>query len=121
MIQLCITDGIEIHNEMTFNFLHMAVTQGKIVRWFSVQVMCLSGSWFQERKLSLQQLHSMSDEEWRSLKLPVVGVDPYTYVPTIHNVLVVIIPHTIYTTKLNNLFVHLAAYQCQPKTESPKQ
>ena len=26
----------------------------------------------QARKLSLQQLHTMSDEEWRSLKLPVV-------------------------------------------------
>ena len=27
----------------------------------------------QARKLSLQQLHSMSDDEWRGLKLPVVG------------------------------------------------
>ena len=94
-------------SEIIFNFLHVAVTQGKIVRRLSVQVvqvMCLSDSWFQERKLSLQQLHSMSDEEWRSLKLPVVGVDPYTFVPPYTLVLVVIIPHTIYTTKLKNLF-----------------
>lgn len=31
-------------------------------------------SLIQARKLSLQQLHSMSDEEWRGLNLPVVSL-----------------------------------------------
>ena len=81
--------------------------------------MCLSGSWLQERKLSLQQLHSMSDEEWRSLKLPVVGVNPYSYITTTHNVLVAIYPthKYIYTVKTFGI-VRLSVYQCQQEKES---
>ena len=82
--------------------------------------MCLSDSWLQERKLSLQQLHSMSDEEWRSLKLPVVGVNPYSYQYHHHTQCTRSYYPThkyIYTAKTFGI-VRLAVYLCQQERES---